>query len=68
MRDFRVRAAINLEGMNSSTHHIRSHDLINIFALVAAGTTGRDLLFQATSEQMIHAYSHVPRYPLYLST
>lgn len=30
--------------------------------LEAAGTTGRDLLFQATSEQMIEAYSHVPRY------
>lgn len=29
--------------------------------LEAAGTTGRELLFQATSEQMIDAYSKVPR-------
>ncbi|KAJ3517001.1 hypothetical protein NLJ89_g779 [Agrocybe chaxingu] len=29
--------------------------------LEAAGTTGRELLFQATSEAMIEAYSHVPR-------
>lgn len=29
--------------------------------LEAAGTTGRDLLFQATSEEMIEAYSHTPR-------
>ncbi|KIO07538.1 hypothetical protein M404DRAFT_997720 [Pisolithus tinctorius Marx 270] len=29
--------------------------------LEAAGTTGPTLLFQATSEQMIEAYSHVPR-------
>jgi Zn-dependent M28 family amino/carboxypeptidase len=29
--------------------------------LEAAGTTGPELLFQATSEQMIEAYSHVPR-------
>ncbi|KAH0836908.1 hypothetical protein J3R83DRAFT_8723 [Lanmaoa asiatica] len=28
---------------------------------LAAGTTGRELLFQATSEEMIEAYSHVPR-------
>jgi hypothetical protein len=30
--------------------------------LEAAGTTGREILFQATSEEMIEAYSHVPRY------
>ena len=30
----------------------------------AAGSTGRELLFQATSEQMIDAYSRVPRYRL----
>lgn len=35
-----------------------AHAVIN---LEAAGTTGRELLFQATSEQMIDAYSHVPR-------
>jgi len=29
--------------------------------LEAAGTTGREILFQATSEQMIDAYSRVPR-------
>ena len=27
----------------------------------AAGTTGRELLFQATSEEMIRAYSYAPR-------
>ncbi|KAJ7202713.1 hypothetical protein B0H12DRAFT_1206341 [Mycena haematopus] len=27
----------------------------------SAGTTGRELLFQATSEEMVEAYSHVPR-------
>lgn len=32
-----------------------------VINLEAAGTTGRELLFQATSEQMIQAYSHVPR-------
>ena len=30
--------------------------------LEAAGSTGREILFQATSEEMIEAYSHVPRY------
>ncbi|KAG8993048.1 hypothetical protein FRB94_011080 [Tulasnella sp. JGI-2019a] len=29
--------------------------------LEAAGTTGPEVLFQATSEEMIEAYSHVPR-------
>jgi len=32
-----------------------------VLNLEAAGTTGREILFQATSEQMIEAYSHVPR-------
>lgn len=32
-----------------------------VINLEAAGTTGRELLFQASSEQMIQAYSHVPR-------
>ena len=37
----------------------------------AAGTEGPELVFQATSEQMINAYAHVPRYatpsyPLYI--
>ena len=35
--------------------------------LEAAGTTGRELLFQATSEEMIKAYSQVPRYPIQLT-
>ncbi|KAG6852572.1 hypothetical protein C0991_010901, partial [Blastosporella zonata] len=32
-----------------------------VINLEAAGTTGREILFQATSEEMIEAYSHVPR-------
>lgn len=32
-----------------------------VINLEAAGTTGRELLFQATSEQMIQAYARVPR-------
>ena len=32
-----------------------------VINLEAAGTTGPELLFQATSEQMIDAYSRVPR-------
>lgn len=32
-----------------------------VINLEAAGTTGRELLFQASSEQMIQAYAHVPR-------
>lgn len=48
---------INLEGVPSSRSISRkSHHLY-----LAAGTTGRDLLFQATSKEMIEAYSHVPR-------
>ena len=53
-----VRAVVNLEGarilFNVGTTHADSNGL-------AAGTTGRELLFQATSEEMIEAYSHVPR-------
>ena len=33
----------------------------HVALLPAAGTTGPELLFQATSEQMIKAYAHVPR-------
>ena len=54
-----VRAVVNLEGtsvlFNGSATHADSNGL-------AAGTTGREMLFQATSEEMIEAYSHVPRY------
>ena len=32
------------------------------FRFAAAGTAGPELLFQATSQQMIEAYSHVPRW------
>lgn len=35
--------------------------LIYTCLFIAAGTTGREMLFQATSEQMLEAYSHVPR-------
>jgi Zn-dependent M28 family amino/carboxypeptidase len=53
-----VRAVVNLEGalilFNVDTTHTDSNGL-------AAGTTGRELLFQATSQEMIEAYSHVPR-------
>jgi Zn-dependent M28 family amino/carboxypeptidase len=31
-----------------------------VINLEAAGTTGGALLFQATSQEMIEAYSHVP--------
>ncbi|KAG8969548.1 hypothetical protein FRC03_001987 [Tulasnella sp. 419] len=32
-----------------------------VINLEAAGTTGPEILFQATSEEMVEAYSHVPR-------
>jgi hypothetical protein len=35
---------------------------------VAAGTTGRELLFQASSEQMIQAYAQVPRFAYFFRT
>ncbi|KAJ7509606.1 hypothetical protein B0H11DRAFT_1960274 [Mycena galericulata] len=45
-----------------STQHPIAHTLIRLSRLIeAAGTTGRELLFQATSEEMVEAYSHVPR-------
>ncbi|KAG6381856.1 hypothetical protein JVT61DRAFT_470 [Boletus reticuloceps] len=49
----------------STQHPLASTSVISLSADIlrafSAGTTGRELLFQATSEEMIEAYSHVPR-------
>lgn len=44
-----------------STQHETASTVRAAVNLEAAGTTGPEILFQATSEQMIEAYSRVPR-------
>ena len=43
------------------TQHPLKDTIRSVINLEAVGTAGRELLFQATNEQMIRAYSHAPR-------
>jgi len=44
------------------TQHETRHTVRSVINIEAAGTEGKDILFQATNEQMVRAYAHVP-YP-----
>jgi hypothetical protein len=54
-----VRAVINLEGNRSAPSPSR----LRLTSNIAMGTTGAEMLFQATSDEMISTYANVP-YPM----
>jgi Zn-dependent M28 family amino/carboxypeptidase len=45
-----------------STQHETAKTIKAVINLEAAGSTGQEMLFQATSSELVAAYSHVP-YP-----